>query len=143
MLVNMDLLADVLTVSGVRGTVGTRIEAGGTWGMRLDDYPGAAMHAITSGGAWLTVDGGEPRELAVGDVVLLAAGTVHSLGSAPGVTVQSCDAASAARARESGEVITLGSAPARTRLVTIHYDHDPAVRTQVLGALPLLVHVGA
>jgi AraC-like DNA-binding protein len=139
----VDLLADVLAVSGVRGTVGTRIEAGGTWGMRLDDYPGAAMHAVTSGSAWLIVAGAEPRELTTGDVVLLEAGTVHSLGSAPGVTAQSCDAAAAARARESGEVITLGTAPARTRLVTIHYDHDPAVRTQVLGALPPLVHVGA
>ncbi|MEU0507916.1 MULTISPECIES: cupin domain-containing protein [unclassified Amycolatopsis] len=27
--------------------------------------------------------------------------------------------------------------------MTIHYDHDPAVRTQVLRALPPLVHVRA
>ncbi|WP_290056493.1 AraC family transcriptional regulator [Amycolatopsis solani] len=139
----MDVLADVLAVSGVRGTIGTRIEAGGTWGIRLEDCPGETMHAITSGGAWLLVDGAEPRELTTGDVVLLAAGTVHTLASAPGVTARACDAAGAARARESGEMVTIGSAPARTRLVTMHYDHDPAVRTQVLRALPPLVHVRA
>jgi AraC-like DNA-binding protein len=139
----MDVLADVLAVSGVRGTIGTRIEAGGTWGIRLEDCPGETMHAITSGSAWLIVDGAQPRELTTGDVVLLAAGTVHTLASAPGATARACDAAGAARARESGETVTIGSAPARTRLVTMHYDHDPAVCTQVLRALPPLVHVRA
>jgi AraC-like DNA-binding protein len=139
----MDLLTDVLQLSGVRGTLGTRIEAGGSWAMLLDDYPGAAMHAVTSGSAWLTVVGSEPRELASGDVVLLPAGTRHSLGDVPGTEAGACDQSAAARARESGEVVRLGSPPARTRIVTIHYDCDPAVRTQVLSRLPDLVHVGA
>lgn len=139
----MDLLTDVLLVSGVRGTLGTRIEAGGSWAMVLDDYPGAAMHAVTTGSAWLTVAGREPRELAAGDVVLLPAGTRHDLGNAPGTEAGPCDQAAAAHARESGEVVRLGSPPVRTRIVTIHYDCDPAARTQVLNRLPDLVHVGA
>ncbi|MBF8186943.1 AraC family transcriptional regulator [Nonomuraea sp. K274] len=139
----MDLLADVLLVSGVRGTLGTRIEAGESWAMVLDDYPGAAMHAVTAGSAWLTVAGREPRELAAGDVILLPPGTRHVLGDAPGTEAGACDQAAAARARETGGVVRLGSPPVRTRIVTIHYHCDPAVRTQVLTRLPDLVHVGA
>jgi AraC-like DNA-binding protein len=139
----MDLLTDVLQVSGVQGTLGTRIEAGGSWAMVLDDYPGAAMHAVTAGGAWLTVAGREPVELTAGDVVLLPAGTRHDLGDAPGTQAGPCDQAEAARARESGEVVRLGAPPVRTHIVTIHYSCDPATRTQVLTRLPDLVHVGA
>jgi AraC-like DNA-binding protein len=139
----MDLLTDVLMVSGVRGTLGTRIEAGGGWAMVLDDYPGAAMHAVTVGSAWLTVAGREPRELAAGDVVLLPAGTRHSLGDTPGTEAGACDQAAAARARETGEAVRLGSPPVRTRIVTIHYGCDPSVRTQVLTMLPDLLHISA
>lgn len=138
----MDPLTDVLSVSGVRGTLGTRIEAGGSWAMTLDDRPGAALHTITSGSAWLTVAGREPRELATGDVVLLSAGTRHSLGDAPETEAGACDRVAAAE-RATDEVFRLGSPPVRTRIVTMHYDCDPAVRTRLLGRLPDLVHVSA
>ncbi|TDC75470.1 AraC family transcriptional regulator [Streptomyces hainanensis] len=138
----MDPMTDVLTVSGVRGTLGTRIEAGGSWAIALDDCPDAALHAVTSGGAWLTVAGRAPRELVAGDVVLLPAGTRHVLGDGPGAEAEPCDARAAARAREAGEVVRLGAPPVRTRIVTIHYGCDPAARTKVLGSLPDLVHVG-
>ncbi|WP_432840290.1 AraC family transcriptional regulator [Dactylosporangium sp. CA-092794] len=134
----MDLVSDVLAVSGVRGALGARIEAGGSWSIALDDYPGAALHAVTAGSAWLTVAGRDPLELAAGDVVLLPAGTRHTLGSATGARPEPYDPAAA-----SGEVIALGTRPARTRIVTIHYDCDHTARTQVLRALPGFVHVGA
>ncbi|MGR6913394.1 cupin domain-containing protein [[Actinomadura] parvosata] len=130
----MDLLADVLSVSGVRGTLGTRIEAGDSWAVALGDCPGTTMHAVTSGSAWLTVPGREPLELAAGDVVLLPPGTPHTLGDGRAVTPPH---------RNDGALIRLGTPPVRTRIVTIHYVCDPAVRTQVLTRLPDLVHVGA
>jgi AraC-like DNA-binding protein len=139
----MDLLTDVLQVSGVRGTLGTRIEAGADWAIALDDYPGAALHAVTAGRAWLTPEGCEPKELAAGDVVLLPAGTRHRLGDQLGTRTAPCDPEVAARARESGEAVRLGTPPVRTRIVTIHYQCDQAIRTQVLDRLPDMVHVGA
>ncbi|WP_033345005.1 AraC family transcriptional regulator [Catenuloplanes japonicus] len=139
----MDVVSDVLRVSGVRGALGARIEAGRNWAMRIVDYPGAALHAVTSGGAWLSVPGGEPLELAAGDVVLVPALTPHTLGSAPGAEAGACDQDAAARAREAGAAIVLGDAPPRTRIVTMHYDCDHTVRTQVLDALPTPVHVRA
>lgn len=139
----MDVVSDVLRVSGVSGALGARIEAGGTWAILIEDYPGAALHAVTTGGAWLAVPGHDPVELTAGDVVLVAAGTPHALSSAPGMEAGPCDTAAAARARESGDAIVLGTAPARTRIVTMHYDCDHAVRTQVLDTMPGLVHVRA
>lgn len=138
----MDPLADALAVSGVRGALSTRVEAGGHWSVVLDDYPGTALHAVTAGSAWLTVSGSDqvaPVELAAGDVVLLPAATAHRLGDEPG----SRGGQATARGRGTGEVIRLGSAPATTRIVTIHYDRDPATLTQILTALPGLVHVRA
>ncbi|WP_242424075.1 cupin domain-containing protein, partial [Frankia sp. EI5c] len=49
----MDVLADVLAVSGVRGTLGARIEAGEKWGWWAEPSRSAAFHAVTAGTAWL------------------------------------------------------------------------------------------
>ncbi|GAB3275604.1 AraC family transcriptional regulator [Kineosporia babensis] len=138
----MDPLADVLAISGVRGALSTRIEAGGSWAVVLDDYPGTALHVITAGSAWLSTPESEPVELAAGDVVLLPAGTPHGLGNEPGDGRKGCEYATA-RGRGSGDVISLGTSPATTRIVTIHYDSDPATLTQILPRLPGLVHVRA
>src|SRR6185503_5466415 len=66
----MDVMADVLSIAGVRGTLGARIEAGERWGWWATGIPGAAFHAVTSGTAWLAPRGQAPRQLLPGDVVL-------------------------------------------------------------------------
>ena len=58
-----DLLADVLAVTGVRGVLGARIDAGSDWAWHASRAEGAALHAVTHGHAWFTVDGGAPFEL--------------------------------------------------------------------------------
>lgn len=139
----VDLLADALRVSGARGSVGTRVEAGGRWGLWLDTFPGAALHVVTCGTAWLTVPGTQPHALHVGDVVLLPPGTEHGLASEPGVMMGACDRESALRARAAGGVVTLGSAPRSTSFLTLHYEQDHAVSTPVLTSLSGPVHVAA
>ncbi|GLY03769.1 AraC family transcriptional regulator [Actinoplanes sp. NBRC 101535] len=139
----MDVVAEVLEVSGVTGTIGARIEAGGTWALLNDDYPGAALHAITAGSAWLTRSGHEPLELLAGDVVLLAAGIPHTLGDDPRSLPVVCDPVALAEARRTGAAIRLGDGVPRTRAVTIQYDCDHTARTQLLFTLPELIHVRA
>jgi len=139
----MDPLTDALAISGVKGVLSTRVEAGGRWAVTLDDYQGTALHAVTAGSAWLTVRGREPVELAAGDVVLLPADTPHGLTDDPSDAARARCEHVVARGRGAGEVIGLGSRPATTRIVTLHYDCDPAALTQILTLLPGLVHVRA
>ncbi len=139
----MDLLADSLVAAGARGSLGIRLEAGGTWGVWLDSYPGAALHAITAGTVWLSVPGHPARRLSEGDVVYLPPGTEHGLSSGPGVIMGPCDRTAAANARAAGDIVRLGSPPARASMITAHYAQDPEVRTPVLGALGDVVHIEA
>lgn len=52
-----------------------------------------------------------------------------------------CDAARAEAARSSGGIVRLGSAPAQTALVTLHFEQDPEMRTPVLPVLGHHAHV--
>lgn len=137
----MDVVSDVLRVAGVRGTLGACVEAGGRWAVAGDDGSAAGLHAITAGEAWLTLAGHSPLRLGAGDVVLLAAGVPYVLGDAPGSPVTACDPVELARARRTGEAVRFGTSAPDTRIVTIAYDCDRTVRTQLLFALPELMHV--
>ncbi|MFD7310789.1 cupin domain-containing protein [Promicromonospora sp. NPDC059942] len=139
----MDLVADVLEISGVRGTIGTRTEAGGDWSVSVAGCAVAVVHVVTAGNAWLDLPGSSPRrrELAAGDVVLMPGGPAHVLSSGPGAGTSVADPEMVSRGFGSGEVIRLGSQPADTRIVTIGYDCDHTVHTQILGTLPEVVHI--
>lgn len=139
----MDLLSDVMAVSGAQATVGTRLEAGGRWGLWLDDFPGAAMHLVLAGTASFCPSGGRPTALAAGDVVLLPAGEDHGLSDAPATTSGPCDVAAAARAREAGEAVRLGVGPVRTRIITLHFRHASAIESQLQSGLPRVVRCGS
>ncbi|MGH3165029.1 MAG: AraC family transcriptional regulator, partial [Trebonia sp.] len=139
----MDLLADVLAVSGVRGTLGARIEATDSWGIWWTDIPGAVFYAVTAGTAWLGVPGQEPRQLMPGDVVLLPNGVGHSLTSHPGAAAPRCDSGAADEARRLGQVLRFGDGEVQTHILGAAYEHDPAVTTQVLSLLPEVVHIRA
>lgn len=139
----MDLLADVLALSGVRGTAGARVEAGEAWGVWWTDVSGAAFHAVTAGVVWLGLPGQTPLKLLPGDVVLLPTGTDHSLTSDPGVVARPCDHAAAERSLAERGTLQFGSGPVQTHILCASYQHDPAVTLQVLASLPEVVHIRA
>lgn len=138
----MDLLSNVLAVSGVRGTVAARVEAGEAWGVWRPGIPGAAFHAVTAGVAWLGMPGQTPIKLMPGDVVLLPTGAGHSIASDPDAVARPLECASESTGADGG-VYSIGSGPARTHVLCAHYGHDPAVSTRVLTLLPDVVHVRA
>ena len=45
----MDLVADGLEISGVRGTIGARIEAGGSWSIPVTECTTTVLHVVTAG----------------------------------------------------------------------------------------------
>ena len=72
---------------GVEGIVdGHAVVAGrpallAEWGIELPQNTGASFHAVTSGIAWLRVDGRDPVQLMPGDLLLLPSGVAHRLSS--------------------------------------------------------------
>ncbi|GAA5063612.1 AraC family transcriptional regulator [Nocardia callitridis] len=147
----MDLLADVLTVAGVRGALGARIEAAGTWTIAWPHSGRAAFYAVTAGTAWLRMPGRAPEQLLPGDVVLLPTGTEHTLSSESDAgavhprasEMCSCDSAAAERARAEASVLRVGKGEIRTHILGASYRYDPVVSTQVLASLPEVVHIRA
>lgn len=131
----MDLVTEVLRLTGMTGAVGARIEAGSGWTAELADYRGIATHAVLGGGAWLVTGDGRQVALAAGDVVMLPIGAPHRLTDAPGDA-----AAPAVVLGGGGDVVRLGAGPVRTRLCTIFYDCNHATRTQVLDEMPDFFH---
>ncbi|MEU6405559.1 cupin domain-containing protein [Streptomyces sp. NPDC046985] len=107
------------------------------------DFPGAALHAVARGTAWLDPPGKPTSQLTAGDLLLLPPGTEHGLTGEPGTRMGACDQASAQRSREHGEALTLGSPPRTTELITLHYRQDPEVSTPVLPVLGSPLHVSA
>jgi AraC-like DNA-binding protein len=139
----MDVLADVLAVSGVRSTLGARIDAGENWSWWADQSDHAAFHAVTSGTAWLGIPGREPLQLMPGDVVLMPTGIAHLLASDAETVRRSRDHPQSKLAFPGPGIVGIGTGPVRTHVLCAHYEHDPAVETQVLAYLPDLVHIRA
>ncbi|WP_133977714.1 AraC family transcriptional regulator [Kribbella voronezhensis] len=139
----MDLLAEVLAVAGVRGTVAASVHAGEPWGLELDRVPGAAFHAITAGTAWLRLPGRREVRLMPGDVVLLPTGVEHALSSERDGALEPFDHAAAERALAADGVLHVGAQPSRTRILCASYRHDPAVATPLLTLLPEVMHIAA
>jgi AraC-like DNA-binding protein len=82
----VDVLADVLSTTGLGGTVFCRSELTGPWGMTFEPASRAGLHIVARGTCWLRLRGqGAPLRLSQGDVVLLPHGAGHSLMSDPGV----------------------------------------------------------
>jgi AraC-like DNA-binding protein len=140
----MDVLADVLTVSGVRGTVGARIDAGDGWGWWEPPGTEAFFHAVTAGTVWFAMPGLDaPVELMPGDVVLLPTGAEHVLASDLDALGRTTGPEASAGYERDGGIVRIGDGPVRSHVLCAHYAHDPAVTTQVLTALPALVHLRA
>jgi AraC-like DNA-binding protein len=139
----VDLLADVLAVGGVRGTVGARIEAGGTWGLSWQVFSGAIFYAVTSGTAWLSLPDQEQRQLMPGDVVLLPSSTAHGISSAPGVPFHPCPGCDTGEVMASGNAVRLGTGEVQTHILGATYEYDPTVTMQVMAALPPVLHIRA
>lgn len=138
------MLAEVLAVSGVRGTLGARIDAGEDWGWWAAPSPGAAaFHAVTSGTAWLARPGEPPVQLMPGDVVLLPRGAEHVLASDREALERTNEHVFDDYEPTGTSVVRIGRGPTRTHVLCAHYHHDPAVTTQVLALLPELVHIRA
>lgn len=135
----MDVIADVLSVASVRGTVAGTAEAGDGWGFAFDVSNPACFHAIGAGSAWLRHPGQAPLQLMTGDIVLLPRGGEHSLAGA----VDAPLVPFASLPMFDDKTFTVGEPPAVTRIHCGHYHQDASCATPLFELLPDVVHVPA
>ena len=87
-----DVLSDFLTASGLRGQVFCQTRASAPWGLWIPPLPQVGLHIATRGACSVRLgEGGEPRNVLRGDVILLPHGTGHALADHPGSPLQSFD----------------------------------------------------
>jgi AraC-like DNA-binding protein len=132
----MDVLADVLATVRFQAALSGSLRVAAPWALvgALDGH--AHVYLIVEGGAQLALPARRPRLLAAGDVVLLAAGTAHTLrdgggGRGPARVMTWPDA----RTTELG-----GPGPV-TRLISSCLLIEDAERTPLWSALPDVLHV--
>ena len=139
----MDPLADVLDISRVRGALLAHVRAAAPWGLALPQSDGASFHALTSGTAWLRVDGAEPVQLMPGDVLLLPTGRPHRLSSAPDGRCRPFDRVAKERLMTPEGELRLDGPGAVTTFVCAGYEYDHEVAQPLLSLLPPVLHVPA
>ncbi|MBW4718107.1 AraC family transcriptional regulator [Saccharothrix obliqua] len=133
----MDVLAEEFRVAGARWAPKVVLRAGGTWGVRLDPHPAAALHVVSRGTMWLHVPSGKPLEVRAGDAVLLSPGTALGIAGGSGTRLGPCDRKG--QALTDGGALHLGSAPARTEVLVLR--HEQEAGTPVLASLVRPMHV--
>jgi AraC-like DNA-binding protein/mannose-6-phosphate isomerase-like protein (cupin superfamily) len=128
-----DLAAALLGTVEIASVVQCRAALVGTWSLEFVEDDCAVFHVVHAGSPWLRVTGDRVRELAPGDVVLVAPGRPHRIGrGTPGKPVW--------RGHVRGDVNDgcqtwdMGDAPDRSELVCGGFRfRDPAS--------PLVVHL--
>jgi AraC-like DNA-binding protein len=140
----VDPLADVLDVSRVRGALLANVRASAPWGIAQAPSGGAFLHAITSGTAWLRLDGREPLQLMPGDLLLLPAGTSHRMSSDTEVRCRPFDRTMKAQLMTpEGDLHLLEGQGAVTTFICAAYDYDHEVAQPLMSLLPSVLHVPA
>ncbi|MBF6175541.1 AraC family transcriptional regulator [Nocardia blacklockiae] len=136
----MDVLTDVLAATGVTGVVMAQLTAAGSWGVRLDEVPMAAFHAVVAGECWLLRAGAAPLALGAGDFVLLPTGGGHALASAPDAPLTPYQRIAPPPGRRA--IVLDGPGPS-TRTVCGAYHYDNYGAHPLFTLLPPVVHVSS
>ena len=139
----MDPLADVMELSRVRGAMLANVRACAPWGLALPQSSGASFHALTSGTAWLRVEGAAELQLMPGDLLLLPTGITHRLSSTPDGRCRPFDRTVKEQLMTADGDLLLAGPGAATTFVCAGYDYDHDVAQSLLSLLPAVLHVPA
>lgn len=139
----VDPLADLLDLSRVRGALVANVKAHPPCGLALPESPGASFHAVTSGTAWLRLDGAQPVQLMPGDLLLFPTGRAHLLASDLEVNCRPFDRSLKEELMTPDGELKLGHTAAATTFVCAAYDYDLEVAEPLMSLLPPVLHVSA
>jgi AraC-like DNA-binding protein len=139
----MDPLAAVLDLSRVHGALLANVRAAAPWGLALPSSDGASFHAVTSGTAWLQLEGEPSAQLMPGDLLLLPTGAPHRLASEVDGPCRPWDRAVKEELLTVDGDLVLDGPGAVTTFVCAGYDYDHEIAPRLLALLPPVVRVPA
>jgi len=138
-----DALTELLRAVKVHSTVYCVSELSAPWGFRVEASSAAKFHLVLEGECVLTLESGEQLGLVCGDMVLLPAGTGHTVRDRLESDVRHLDWILAEhRLDDDAPLIYGGSGPA-TRLVCGGFVLTDSLPSPLLGLLPRVLRLDA
>ncbi|MGP4025668.1 cupin domain-containing protein [Actinomadura sp. 3N407] len=142
----MDALTDLLDGPRARGAFLLRASLTPPWSMRIQDEAPLTLLSMVSDDAWLTPDGGEPRRVSPGDMVIFRGPDPYTVGDDPATEPQivvhpgqhctTPDGTSLAEAMDLG-VRAWGNDPDGSAVMLVGtYQMRGAITRRLLAALP-------
>jgi AraC-like DNA-binding protein len=113
------------------------------WGFQVKDSTAAKFHLVLEGSCVLTLDTDEQESLQCGDMVLLPAGTGHTVRARIDSEVRHLDRILAEHRRDSDAPLIYGGNGSPTRLVCGGFVLADALPTGLLSLLPRILRLDA
>jgi AraC-like DNA-binding protein len=136
-----DGMSQLLLRLSVTSTVYCLSDMTSPWGFRVAARPSPAFHLLTSGAAWLEVDGeSDALPLQAGDLVVLPRGNGHQLRDSRDSHVLWLDNILVQTPPVNGR-LQHGGGGERTELICGGFSIDQLTARPLLEALPLVVHL--
>ena len=136
-----DGLSQLLLRLTVSSTVFCLSDLTSPWGFKVSARMGPAFHILTSGHAWLEIDGEpEPIRLVAGDLVILPRGEGHVVRDTPKSPVEPLERIIAEGTAVHGH-IAYGGGGSHSEVLCGGFAVDQATGRPLLATLPTVVHL--
>jgi AraC-like DNA-binding protein len=143
----LDPLSEVLALCRSERAVTARFALGAPWALQSAGVTGALLRLSRGAPYWITLAGQAPMRIEAGDLVLLAQGTAHTIGSAPGLAATPFAQLIATHAQgpkdENPLVFSHGGDGAATDMFSALLWFPAVCRHALFGILPPLLHLRA
>ncbi|AYM14698.1 MULTISPECIES: AraC family transcriptional regulator [Agrobacterium] len=132
----MDPLSEVFSVLDMRSAASSRLEAGGSWGLRFPAQAHLKFSTLLRGRCWIRLDGEPPQCLEAGDTYLLNNTPPYVLASDP---EQEAEDAAPLYARTQSNVVRHRGAD--TALLGGGFVFEAGNAQLLLASLPSFIHI--
>lgn len=136
----MDSLSLILDDMHFGGVVFTHTEMSAPWAWRLSTPGLACFHVVTEGQAWLMREHEAPVLIEAGDLIIIPAGTAHTIKDKPQSIADPVDLLPYMEHSELTPVRQQGGGAA-CKLISGHARFDVDMAAPLITALPALMHI--
>jgi AraC-like DNA-binding protein len=138
-----DAVTELLASLRVRSTVYCLSELRAPWGFEVDGANVPKFHLVLAGSCWLNLDGREPVQFQVGDLVILSRGERHVMSDRPGSPVTSLDFIVAGHPLDHNARLTYGGTGALTKLLCGGFVLDEPAPAELISLVPPVLQMNS